>query len=112
MSSFDDHVVAQVLRGSRLVAAIDGVMRWMQTIVATSKTAKSWRAAEAEWQRRPVGDQRRAMATLLIVAVAVYVASVTVGGEIRGWLWTIIPGTAAAAAGLLWIFSTASIRRD
>ena len=105
MTSFDDRTLAQVLRGSQLLAAIDGMMRRLHMIVATSQTAQAWTAAQAEWRRHPIGDRRRAIAIMLLVAVTVYVASVVLRGDMRGWLWTLIPGTTAAAAGLLWIFS-------
>lgn len=95
-----------VMRDSALAARADHLLRRVQQVVSTSSTAALMTTWLAAWQRESIGDRRRSLAVMLIVAVIVYVASVALTGEPQGWLWTIVPGAAVMVAGVLWMFAS------
>jgi hypothetical protein len=75
---------------ARLVTV--GERAWRSSIGATK--GRAWLDA---WRTHPLAHRRRALALVLLTAVATHVAALVTAGEVHSWLQFVLPGAAAMA---------------
>lgn len=103
----DDRRVSAVLNGSAAVALVTGAVRRLSRTAEMSQANAIAQRAFNRWQSLAWMRQRARLGTVLLVAVGVHLALRIWQEPDPGWLWLIVPATAAAIGVLLIVGSFA-----
>jgi hypothetical protein len=98
--TFDDANVHELLQSSAVFNfATRSMLRVRHAVDGSAARAVS-SALVARWQARPLTARRFDLGVTLLVAVAVHLALQMWQGPDPGWLWLIVPTTAAVIGAL------------
>lgn len=101
----DDSRMSAVIQSSTVVAVIDrGVSRFRRAAATSAANAIAQRTL-AWWHGLPWTGQRFLSGVTLLVAIGVHLLLRIWQEPDPGWLWLIVPGTAAAVGALLVVAS-------
>jgi len=89
------------LRGSALISAVDRLTRILQRWWHASAAQRLLAAARQEWSRQASPSRHRALAVLLLTAVASHVFLMVFEGRYQGWFWLVVPAMTTVLAFLL-----------
>ena len=106
----DEQVVA-LLESSALVRRADRAVQLAATEIRSSVVAATLRRVTAGWLAVTPAGRRFSIGLTRVVAALVNVVLTSVTGSIPGWLWTVIPGL-AAAIGVVMMMSGAAARAE
>jgi hypothetical protein len=93
------------LMSSFVVRSFDRVTRMLRSALLNSELAHAASVAQDAWSRLEWPGRYRAIARMLIVAVAFHLAATILQGERPGWFWLIVPALTFVFAVLLLIAS-------
>lgn len=99
--TIDDANVHRWLQSSAVFNFANRSLLRLRRAVDQSAARTAASSLMSKWQERPLTIRRFELGATLIAAVAVHVALQAWQGPDPGWLWLIIPTTAALIGGLL-----------
>jgi hypothetical protein len=83
--------VDSYLQSSRVLIAIDGVTRRLESWWLTSAAFRAKTRFHDEWQREDWRDRYGAIAMVLMAAIGVHIALTLWQGPRPGWFWIVVP---------------------
>lgn len=96
-----DRRLLPIVRASVVVTALRRVLDCLAEAASASAAAAALREGFARWRRIAPSARRALAGTSLLVAVGVHLSLRIWRGADPGWMWLIVPGTAAAIGTLL-----------